>query len=235
MPGTPPLGPAAPPLLRVRTPPAPPTAGGGTPAPARRPASLVLAVVVIAVLAAPAHAADPPPACAGAAVPLGAAAPAAVEAAIASLVGAQPAAPGLPAGRPAAPLALAARRHAADMVARGYFAHVSPTGGTVDRRARRTGYLLEAPCWALGEDLGWAPPALATAEAVVAAWMASPSHRSVVLDRDFREIGVAVAGSAAVGEAPGATFVLALGATMACARSSDRGESAAPRARVRAG
>jgi uncharacterized protein YkwD len=194
-------------------------------------------MVVAAVLAAPARAAGPPagpPAgCAGAAVPLGAAALAAVEAAIACLVGAQRAAYGLPAVRPAAALALAARRHAADMVARGYFAHVSPTGGTVHRRARRAGYL-DAPCWALGEDLGWAPPVLATAEAVVAAWMASPSHRSVLLDRDFREIGVAVAGRAPVGDGAGATFVLELGATMACARS-DRGASGAPRARVRAG
>src|SRR4051812_5859456 len=146
MPGTPPLGPAAPPHVRVRTPPA-----------ARRAAALV-ATVVVALLAAPAHGADPPSACAGAAGPLGAAAPAAVEAAIACLVGVQRAAHGLPAVRPAAPLALAARRHAADMVARGYFAHVSPTGGTVDRRVRRAGYLVEAPCWALGEDLGWAPP-----------------------------------------------------------------------------
>src|SRR4051794_9320832 len=128
MPGTPPLRPAAPPHVRVRTPPAP-----------RRAPAPVLALVVIPVLPAPAHAAAPPPACAGAAVPLGAAAPAAVEAAIACLVGAQRAAHGLPAVRPAAPLALAARRHAADMVARGYFAHVSPTGGTVDRRARRAG------------------------------------------------------------------------------------------------
>src|SRR3954451_10245856 len=215
MPGTPPLGPAAPPHVRVRTPPA-----------ARRAAALV-ATVVVALLAAPAHGADPPSACASAAVPLGAAEPAAVEAAIACLVGVQRAAHGLPAVRPAAPLALAARRHAADMVARGYFAHVSPTGGTVARRVRRAGYL-DAPCWALGEDLGWAPPALATAQAVVAAWMASPSHRSVVLDADFREIGVAVAGRAPVGD--GATFVLELGATMRCA--ADR---AGPRARVRAG
>src|SRR3954468_13502391 len=221
MPGTPPLGPAAPPHVRVRTPPA-----------ARRAAALV-ATVVVALLAAPAHGADPRAGCAGGAVPPGAAAPAAVEAAIACLVGAQRAAHGLPAVRPAAPLALAARRHAADMVARGYFAHVSPTGGTVDRRARRTGYL-DAPCWALGEDLGWAPPALATAGAVVAARMAGASHRSVVLDGDFREIGVAVAGSAPVGEVAGATFVLELGATMACARSGG-GASGAPRARVRAG
>src|SRR4051812_49776079 len=223
MPGTPPLGPAALPRVRVRTPRA-----------ARRAAALVVATVVVAVLAAPAHAADAPSGCAGAAVPLGAAAPAAVEPAIACLVGAQRAAHGLPAVRPAAALTLAARRHAADMVARGYFAHVSPTGGTVDRRARRTGYLLEAPCWALGEDLGWAPPPLATAQAVVTAWMASPSHRSVVLDRDFREIGVAVAGRAPAGDGAGATFVLELGATMACARS-EGGERGAPRARVRTG
>jgi uncharacterized protein YkwD len=224
MPGTPPLGPAAPPRVRVRTPPLARCAA----------AALVVVAIAVAVLAAPARAAGPPSGCAGAAVPLGAAAPAAVEAAIACLVGAQRAAHGLPPVRPAAALGLAARRHAADMVARGYFAHVSPTGGSVDRRARRAGYLDEAPCWALGEDLGWAPPALATAEAVVAAWMASPSHRSVVLDRDFREIGVAVAGRAPVGEVAGATFVLELGATMACARS-DGGASGAPRARVRAG
>jgi len=227
MPGTPPLGPGAPPRVRVRTRPA-----------ARRAAALLVATLVAAVLAAlaagPARAAGPPgapAACAAADVPLGAVAAVAVEAAVACLVGAERAARGLPGVRPAPALAAAARGHAADMVARGYFAHVSPGGGTVDRRARRAGYL-DAPCWALGEDLGWAPPALANARAVVAAWMASPSHRSVILDADFREIGVAVAGRAPVGDGAGATFVLELGATMRCGRGPDR---APPRARVRAG
>ena len=222
MPGTPPLGPAALSCVRIRTHPA-----------ARRAAALVLGMLVaLALAAAPARAADPFAAgCTAAAVPLGAVAAAAVEAAVACLVGAERAARGLPPVRPAPALALAARRHAADMAARGYFAHVSPTGGTVERRARRAGYLDDAPCWALGEDLGVAPPSVATAQAVVAAWMASPSHRSVVLDPDFREVGVAVAGGAPAGDGTGATFVLELGATMPCVRSGQ----AAPRARVRAG
>jgi len=220
MPGTPPLGPAALSRVRVRTPPT-----------ARRAAAVLLATLVAAVLAAaPAHAAHPAAGCPGAAVPLGAAATAAVEVAVVCLVGAERTVRGLRAVRPAAALALAARRHAADMVGRRYFAHVSPTGGTVDRRARRAGFLV-APCWALGEDLGWAPPAVASAQAVVAAWMASPSHRAVILDADFRDIGVAVAGGAPVGNGAGATFVLELGATMPCARSA----RAAPRARVHAG
>jgi uncharacterized protein YkwD len=221
MPGTPPLGPAALSCVRLRTHPA-----------ARRAAALVLGLLVaLALVAAPARAADQAAGCAAAAVPLGAVAAAAVEAAVACLVGAERAARGLPPVRPAPALDLVARRHAADMVVRGYFAHVSPTGGTVERRARRAGYLDDAPCWALGEDLGVAPPPVATAQAVVAAWMASPSHRSVVLDPDFREVGVAVAGRAPVGDGTGATFVLELGATMPCGRS----ERAAPRARVRAG
>jgi uncharacterized protein YkwD len=227
MPGTPPLGPAA--LSRVRI---------ATPPTARRAVTLLLATLVTALAAVPERAAAAPaaagPGCSGAAAPLGVAAAAAVEAAIACLVGAERAARGLPPVRAAGALALAARRHAADMVARRFFAHVSPSGGTVDRRARRAGYLEAAPCWALGEDLGWAPPAVATAQAVVAAWMASPSHRSVILDDDFREIGVAVAGGAPVGDDAGATFVLELGATMPCARTQ-RGARAAPRTRVRAG
>lgn len=221
MPGTPPLGPAALSCVGDRTHPA-----------ARRAAALVLGILIaIAVAAAaPARAADPAPGCvaSAAATPLGVVAAAAVEAAVACLVGAERAARGLPAVRPAPALALAARHHAADMVARAYFAHLSPTGGTVERRARNAGYLDDAPCWALGEDLGAAPPPVATAQAVVAAWMASPSHRSVVLDADYREIGVAVAGRSPVGDGTGATFVLELGATMPCARP-------APRARVRAG
>jgi uncharacterized protein YkwD len=144
-----------------------------------------------------------------------AACPVAVEAAVLCHVNAERTERGLPAVEPAGALALIAERHAGDMVARRYFAHVSPSGGTVEKRARRGGYLT-APCYALGEDLGWAPPDVATAEAVVAAWMASPGHRSVILDRDFREGGVGVAGGAPASEGPGATFVLEMGAMVRC-------------------
>src|SRR3954471_15926107 len=202
MPGTPPLGPAALPRALIL---------------------LLLIAVATAVAVAPARGAAA--ACPGAAQPLGAASAAAVEAAVLCLVNDERATRGLVPVRRDGALEAVAQRHAADMVARGYFAHVSPSGGTVEKRARRAGYLT-APCWALGEDLARAPGAVASAEAVVAAWMASPGHRSVILDPDFGEGGIGLVPRAPDGD--GATVVLELGALVPCA-------SAAPRARVRAG
>jgi len=184
---------------------------------------------VIALAAAPAGARAA--ACPSAAQPVGTAPGASVEAAVACLVNGERSARGLVAVDRAGALEAAARRHAADMVARRYFAHVSPTGGTVDKRARRVGYLT-APCWVVGEDLGWAPPAAATAQAVVEAWMDSPSHRAVILDPAFRDIGIGLVDRAPVGDGAGATFVLELGAMTSCERTGT-GPRAAPRARIR--
>ena len=203
--------------------------------PARRAVlSLVLAVAVAAAtaLAAVPAGAQAPAACPSATAPLGAAPPAAVEAAVICLVNAERAARGLVPVRRAAALEVAAQRHAADMVTRRYFAHVSPSGGTVDTRARRAGYLT-APCWAVGEDLGWAAPEAASAEAVVAAWMASPKHRSVILDVEFRDAGIGLVARLPTGDA-GATFALELGAIVPCVPAGGAGGTvrAAPRARV---
>jgi len=112
---------------------------------------------------------------------------------------------------PSSTLALAAHRHGGDMVARRYFAHVSPTGGTVEKRARRAGYM-RAPCWVVGENLGEAVAQSATAQTIADAWMASPSHRAIILDPEFRHMGVAVVPGTSAGEGSGATFVLDVGA-----------------------
>jgi uncharacterized protein YkwD len=225
MPGTPPLGPAA--LSRVldRT------------HLARRAVSflvLAIAVALFARAATPAGA-QAPAACPSAADVLGAAPAAVVEVAVICLVNAERAARGLGDVERAGALELSAQRHANDMVARRYFAHVSPTGGTVDKRARRAGYL-SAPCWALGEDLGSAPAAVASAEAVVSAWMESPGHRAVILDPSFRDVGIGVVNrlSAGEGAGTGATFVLEMGAMIACEDAGPRGSArATPRARIR--
>jgi uncharacterized protein YkwD len=226
MPGTPPLGPAALSRVPVRT------------LRARRVVSLLLLAVAVAAgsaLAAQAARAQAPAACPSAAEPLGAAAPAAVEAAVLCLVNVERAAARLAPVQRAGGLEASAQRHAADMVARRYFAHVSPSGGTVDKRARRAGYVT-APCWALGEDLGWAPPAVASAQAVVAAWMESPTHRAVILDAEFREIGIGLVTRPPTGDGAGATFVLELGAMAPCAAAGTGGAArATPRARVRVG
>jgi uncharacterized protein YkwD len=199
MPGTPPLGPA--PLRR-----APIRALAPRIAPL---AALVLAIAALAAAAGPVRA-QAPAGCPAAEVVVGPARPAAVEAAVSCLVGTIRAERGLPGLEPSAALEGIARRHGFDMVSRSYFAHVSPSGGTVDKRARRVGYLA-GPCWILGEDLGWAPSEVASARAVVDAWMESPSHRAVILDPRFREMGIAVLGATPVAGAAGATFVLEVG------------------------
>jgi uncharacterized protein YkwD len=127
-------------------------------------------------------------------------------------------------------LALAAHRHGGDMIARRYFAHVSPTGGTVEKRARRAGYM-RGPCWVVGENLGEAVAEASTAQTIADAWLASPSHRAIILDPEFRHMGVAVVPGTSAGEGPGATFVLDLGAND-CAPAAG---AARTRARVRAG
>jgi uncharacterized protein YkwD len=217
MPGTPPLGPA-----RHRC--ASLTALAARTAPLL--CVLALAVAALAATAGPARA-QAPAACPAASLALGAAPPAAVAEAVSCLVA------GIRADHRLAPLArssaleAAAHRHGTDMVTRRYFAHVSPSGGTLDKRARRVGYLT-GPCWILGEDLGWAPPSLASAQAVVDAWMESPSHRAVILDPRFRQIGVGLVGGAPVGGA-GATFVLEVGAVQCGAAP----RTAGLRARIR--
>jgi uncharacterized protein YkwD len=80
----------------------------------------------------------------------------------------------------------AAQRHAADMLARRYFAHQSPEGNTVRERARSAGYDWRE----IGENL--AEGQLTVAE-VMDSWMHSPGHRRNLLDPGFRELGVGLA------------------------------------------
>jgi len=200
MPGTPPLGPAPHSRAHLKA---------LAPRTAPLLCALALIVAALAAMTGPARA-QAPAACPSATAIVGAAAPATVEEAVSCLVGRIRVEHGLPSLRRDAALEIAAQRHGADMVARRYFAHTSPTNGTLDKRARRAGYLT-SPCWILGEDLGWAPPSVASAQAVVDAWMESPSHRAVILDERFREIGLAVVPDAPVADA-GSTFVLEVGA-----------------------
>jgi uncharacterized protein YkwD len=90
-------------------------------------------------------------------------------------------------------LAVAARGHAADMVARHYFAHTSLGGATFVDRIRRTGYLPSGGRWSAGEILAWASGPLATPRGIVDAWMGSPEHRRILMDGRFSDVGVGVA------------------------------------------
>ena len=133
-----------------------------------------------------------------------------VRSAVRCLVNAQRAAHGMRPMRASADLRRAAHKHAVDMVRRRYFDHVSPEGGTMAQRVKRTGYLSGARRWALGEDIGWAGGGSASAAGIVDAWMKSPGHRAVILDRRFHEVGLGVASGVPNGGS-GATFVLDAG------------------------
>jgi uncharacterized protein YkwD len=89
---------------------------------------------------------------------------------------------GLPALRVDYHLVRAARGHSADMMQRQYFAHGSVAGRVVAAGAR-------GPLF--GEDLAWTTGI--TANWVVEHWLASPSHRAVLLRPGFRRVGIGYA------------------------------------------
>jgi uncharacterized protein YkwD len=108
-------------------------------------------------------------------------------------------------------LTVAAQRHSADMVRRGFFDHETPNGTTVRERVQRTGYLRGAWRWSLGENIGWAAQSGATPAGMVRAWMNSPGHRAIILNARFREAGVGIAMGIPTRGGSGATFTMDFG------------------------
>jgi uncharacterized protein YkwD len=173
--------------------------------------ALAAATILAAPAPAPAHAQTQ---CGGVAAAASVAPAAQVSAAVRCLINRTRSVRGLPALRVNERLRLAAVRHGSDMVRRSYFDHVSPDGGTLTDRIRRTGYLSAADDYTLGENIGWGTAELSTPESIFQAWMKSPPHRAVILDRRFREAGVGVVhGVPAAVEGAGATYVLDVGVT----------------------
>ena len=89
-----------------------------------------------------------------------------------------------------AQLDLAAGRHATDMFERRYFSHVSPGGGELADRARRSGFAKRGCTWMVGEVLAWGVASRSTAAGTVQAWMNSPSHRRILITRRYGQIGI---------------------------------------------
>ena len=77
-----------------------------------------------------------------------------------------------------------ARKHSADMLARGYFSHYSPEGKSAfDRlRADKISFLLA------GENLAFAP----TLRIAHGGLMNSPGHRANILRPQFRKVGIGI-------------------------------------------
>jgi uncharacterized protein YkwD len=86
-------------------------------------------------------------------------------------------------------LATAATEHSSEMATSGLFRHTSVDGDSFSARVMRYYPAAGYHSWAVGEDLFWRSPD-ADAAAVVSAWLASASHRRILLDPRWREIGV---------------------------------------------
>lgn len=115
-----------------------------------------------------------------------------LTATIACLVNEQRRAAGLRGLVHSRPLAAAAAGHARDMRRREYFGHTSLDGRSFIDRIRHAGYMRgqEGGPWKVGETLAWGAGRRATPAALVDALMASPTHRDVITDGIFRELGI---------------------------------------------
>jgi len=108
-------------------------------------------------------------------------------------------------------LAKAARKHAHDMVARGYFSHDTEGGGSFVDRIRKAGYVPPRVLPSLGEDLAWGSGTLGTPRQIVQSWMESPGHRANILNPRFREAGMGVAFGDPGAGMDGVTYALDFG------------------------
>lgn len=118
---------------------------------------------------------------------------------------------GLPALTANKQLRKAGGRYARDMVARGFFSHVSPEGKTMSDRLRKTGYIAGAT-FSIGEALGTGSGTESTPARTVRAWMHSPPHRALLLSPGFREVGIGVMPGTPFGGGGAATYVAEFGA-----------------------
>jgi uncharacterized protein YkwD len=164
----------------------------------RRLAKLLPAAILAGIATAPAAAAD------------ASTCPSAGREGVRCEVNAVRASFGLKALSASAKLRRSAQAHANDMVARHYFAHVSPNGANVNGRVRSAGYLRGARSFTVGENIAWGQGPLASPAATVQSWMQSPPHRAIILTPGFREAGVGVATGTPTGAA-GQTWVLNVG------------------------
>jgi uncharacterized protein YkwD len=107
-------------------------------------------------------------------------------------------------------LTRAAAGLSADMVRRGYFAHVSPDGVDMRARVARSGYLRKSRRPYLGETIGWGADMYATPTELVKSLMESPEHKAIILDGRYREVGVGLALGAPMAGMGGSGATLAL-------------------------
>lgn len=90
-------------------------------------------------------------------------------------------------------LTKAARAHTQDMLDGDYSSHTSPEGETIKQRLVRFGYTFNgySEYW-YGENIAWGCGSSANPDDLFRWWMHSPAHKSNILDKKFRQVGVGV-------------------------------------------
>ncbi|HEV7808303.1 MAG TPA: CAP domain-containing protein [Solirubrobacteraceae bacterium] len=155
---------------------------------------LVAVQLTLLALAGAANAQSPSTDCVAATVaPMNASMRPAAAAAVLCLVNGERAARRLAPVMPSLLLTQAATAHSVDMVRRRYFSHVTPSGLDQRGRVARTGYLRGCRRPALGETIAWGSGDYGSPIELVKNLMASPPHRSIILDGRYREVGVGLA------------------------------------------
>ncbi len=117
---------------------------------------------------------------------------AALEAAVVREMNRVRAARGLTPLRAAPALRSAARGHSQAMLAHGFFSHESADGTAFSERIRRYYSNAGYARWSVGEALMASQGRFVDAEAIVTAWLESPSHRAIILSTTWRDTGIGV-------------------------------------------
>jgi uncharacterized protein YkwD len=138
---------------------------------------------------------------------------AAIDATTLCLIDRARAAHGLGALKPNRELRAVAISQVKEMVRLDYFSDDRPSGETPGSLIASTSYGRHAAELATAENIGWGTGRDATPAEIVAAWLASPPHRAIVLSRSLSEVGVAAIAAVPARLAagwPGATYALEL-------------------------
>lgn len=87
-------------------------------------------------------------------------------------------------------LSAAAGAHSKAMIGAGFFSHSSRDGTPFWQRVSRWYGSRGYRSWRVGENLLWASPNVSASNAL-RMWLASPPHRANLLNRRWREVGLA--------------------------------------------
>jgi uncharacterized protein YkwD len=110
------------------------------------------------------------------------------------------------------PLDRAALSHSRSMLSHGRFSHLSIGGGSCCARLVRAGYGRKGcSSWAVSEVIGWGAGLRGTPRAIFTAWMHSSSHRSILLRKRWRDVGIGAASGRFHGLSGAVLFTVDLG------------------------